>query len=108
MNKLAFAVLLAPLALGQPATEQRLLAAAVDDLHAALDGAAVKCEALETAFRHATGCRQHAIAMSQHQCWTARALAERGAHGGVPRQLRESAERLETLRAAPGCPSADP
>ena len=108
MNKLAFAALLAPLALGDPATEQRLLAAAVADLDAALDGAAVRCDALETAYRHATGCRQDAIAMSRHQCWVAQALAERSAHDGVPRQLRESVERLEILRAEPGCPPPDP
>ena len=108
MNKLAFAALLAPLAFGDPATEQRLLSAAVADLYAALDGAAVRCEALETAHRHATGCRQDAIAMSRHQCWVARALVNRNAHGGVPRQLRESVERLEILRAEPGCPPPDP
>ena len=108
MRRLALVALLAPLALGDPATEQRLLAAAVADLYAALDGAAVTCEALETAYRHATGCRQDAVAMSRHQCWVARALAERSAHGGVPRQLRESVERLEILRAEPGCPPPDP
>ena len=104
MNKFAFAVLLAPLALGDPATEQRLLEAAVADLYAALDGAAVRCEALETAYDHATGCRQDAIAMSRHQCWMARALVERGGNDGAPRQLRESVERLEVLQAEPGCP----
>ena len=108
MNKLAFAALLAPLALGDPATEQRLLAAAVADLYAALDGAAVRCETVEAAYGQATGCRQDAIAMSRHQCWVARTLVERNAHGGVPRQLRESVERLEILRAEPGCPPPDP
>ena len=103
----AFVALLAPLALAGPATEQRLLAASVADLYAALDGAAVRCEALETAHRQATGCRQDAIAMSRHQCWVARALVERGAYGGVPRQLRESVERLEILRAESGCPPPD-
>ena len=107
MNKLALAALLAPLALADPATEQRLLAVAVANLYAALDGAAVRCDALETAYRQATGCRQDAIAMSRHQCWVARALVERGAYGGVPRQLRESVERLEILRAEPGCPPPD-
>ena len=108
MNKLALAALLAPLALADPATEQRLLAAAVADLYAALDGAEVRCETLGTAYRHATGCRQDAVAMSRHQCWVARTLAERGARDGVPRQLRESVERLEILQAQPGCPPLDP